>query len=922
MISITRRSLRLDLLGLVVLRFCELALLGLVCVLLIAAALIQFYGRDLPNPSSLATHRPFETTRIYARDGQTVLYELFDAGQRTVVSLDDIPWSLKAATVATEDAGFFTNPGVDLRGIVRALYLNRDGQVLSGGSTITQQLVRNVLLPPEERNEQSYRRKIREALLAFRLSRQFSKDQILAMYLNEIYYGNMAYGVEAAAQSYFGHSARSLTLAEATLLAGLPQSPTTLNPLLHAAAAKQRQQVVLDLMVKAGYIERSQAEAAYAETIALRPAAVDIRYPHWVFYIRDLLERQYGPEMVYRGGLRVVTTLDPRLQDLVAKSAREQVATLAGRNAHNASVVVVDPASAQILAMVGSVDYNNAAIDGQVNVALAPRQPGSTLKPIVYAAALAADWTPATLIWDTPTDFGGGYRPQNYDNRFHGPQRLRMALAGSLNIPAVKTLQHVGINRFLDLAHAMGITTLQDRERYGLAVALGAGEVRLLDLTAAYTTFAHKGRYRPLVSLLRVSTGDGSALPLPGSDTAPEGTPVWGPRSEQIAYLITDILSDNSARAPIFGPTSVMRLKGDRPAAVKTGTSNDYKDSWAVGYTPDLVVGAWVGNSDNTPMEEVAGANGAGSIWREIMEAAHAGKPPESFARPEGIVERPICASTGYAAGNCKDKVAERFLADLVPGQDDSGYVTVTVGGDGSCLATDATPLNERRSAVFLRPPPDAQEWAQSASIPRPPTAPCPPPGQPTGVASMRAPTAVAAITSPAAGSEVGGSVTIRGSAAGQYQLMFGAGAAPQSWSAIASGVGGVADGLLGMWPTDRLSPGAYTLRLVVALPGSPEQETRVPVHVDHTAVTVRLIQPAPDSVVRQGMPVFLAAEASGPAVRVEFLVDDQVLGGGDGNNATVTWTAAGSGRHTLTAVAIGPAGARVRSQPVVIKVE
>jgi len=375
--------------GLVVLRLCEGVVAALMVLAVVGTSLYQYYSRDLPEPRTLATHRPFETTRIYARDGTTLLYELFDGGQRTVIPLADVPWSLKAATVAVEDAEFFTNPGVDLRGIVRALYLNREGEVLSGGSTITQQLVRNVLLPPEERAEQSYRRKIREAILALRLSRQFSKDQVLAMYLNEIYYGNMAYGIEAAAQSYFGHGARTLSLPEAALLAGLPQSPTSLNPLLDPQAAKARQKVVLDLMVKQGYIDAQQAAAAYAQTIALRPSAVDIRYPHWVFYVRDMLERQFGPELVYRGGLRVVTTLDPALQDLATQTAREQIAALAERNAHTAAVVVMDPASAEILAMVGSVDYHNAAIDGQVNVALAPRQPGSALTPLVYAAALA-----------------------------------------------------------------------------------------------------------------------------------------------------------------------------------------------------------------------------------------------------------------------------------------------------------------------------------------------------------------------------------------------------------------------------------------------------------------------------------------------------------------------------------------------------
>ena len=909
----------LQLVGLVALRLCEAVVAALVVLAVVGTALYQYYSRDLPEPGALATHRPFETTRIYARDGTTLLYELFDGGQRTVIPLADVPWALKAATVAVEDAGFFTNPGVDLRGIVRAFYLNREGEVLSGGSTITQQLVRNVLLPPEERAEQSYRRKIREAILALHLSRQFSKDQVLAMYLNEIYYGNMAYGVEAAAQSYFGRGARTLNLPEAALLAGLPQSPTTLNPLLDPQAAKARQRIVLDLMVKQGYIDEQQALAAYAQPIALSPSAVDIHHPHWVFYVRDLLERQFGPELVYRGGLRVVTTLDPALQELATQTAREQIAALAERNAHNAAVVVVDPASAEILAMVGSVDYNNTAIDGQVNVALAPRQPGSALKPLVYAAALDRGWTPATIIWDTPTDFGGGYKPQNYDNTFHGPQRLRMALAGSLNIPAVKALEYVGLPSFLDMAHAMGITTLQEREKYGLAVALGAGEVRLLDLANTYATFANGGRAREPVALLRVTTGRGETLL---SAEPSRGKPVWGARSQQIAYLITDILSDNDARAPIFGPNSVMRLDGDRPAAVKTGTSNDFKDSWAVGYTPDLVVGTWVGNTDNTPMAEVAGANGAGQIWRAIMEQTHAGKPVQPFERPEGIVEASICAADGRPADGCSDQVTEVFLIEMPPGSDQTQYVTVTVGGDGNCLATDATPLEQRRSAVFLRPPADVNNWTPPAGMRMVPQTPCPPPGAAGSAIATGTPGQVATITSPASGERVGASVTVRGSAAGMYDLMYGTGGAPENWTTIVSGVGEIRDGLLGVWNTAGLPGGEYTLRLVVSLPGSPAQEARVSATIDNAALSVRLLQPAPDTAVQQGDQLTLEAEASGPVVHIEWRVDDQIVGGRDGSSAAINWTGSGPGRHTIVAVAVDASGNRAQSQPIVVRVE
>ncbi|MBV9789173.1 MAG: penicillin-binding protein, partial [Chloroflexi bacterium] len=632
-----RHGSAFSVLGLIFLRLCEAALLGVLAGGVVGLALYRYYSRDLPDPSQLATHRPFETTRIYARDGQTLLYEVFDDGQRTVVPLDQVPWAVKAATIAVEDAQFFENPGVDLRGIVRALWLNRGGEIQSGASTITQQVARNVLLSPEERVDQSYSRKIREAILAFHLSRQYSKEQVLSFYLNEVYYGNMAYGIEAAAQSYFSKPAHDLNLAEASLLAGLVQSPSELNPFNNPEAAKARQKIVLDLMARQGRVTREQADAAFAQPLTLRPSSVNIRSPHWVFYVLDQLEQEYGADLLRRGGLRVVTTLDPAIQQIAEEAARNRIAELQVQNATNAAVVVIDPKTSEILAMVGSVDYNNAAIDGQVNVTTAARQPGSALKPIVYATAMMQPngWNPATVIWDVPLNVNG-YQPMNYDSRFHGPQRLRLALANSFNIPAVKALQFVGVDAFLDLAHAMGITTLQDRDLYGLAVALGAGEVKLIDLTTAYTTFANNGYARPSVSILRVATNHGEVL---YSYKPPTGNQVLGPYGDAIAYLISSILSDNDARTPMFGPNSVMRLKDDRPAAVKTGTSNDFKDSWAVGYTPDLVVGVWVGNSNNTPMDEVAGSNGGGAIWREIMERTHEGKTPEEFERPSNVKE-------------------------------------------------------------------------------------------------------------------------------------------------------------------------------------------------------------------------------------------------------------------------------------------
>jgi 1A family penicillin-binding protein len=903
----------LGIVGMLILRLCELALLGLLISGVVGFAVYRYFSRNLPDPAQLATHRPFETTRIYARDGQTLLYELFDAGQRIVVPLEQVPWALKAATIAVEDANFYANPGVDIRGIVRALYLNRQGTIRSGASTITQQVARNILLTPEERSEQSYSRKLREAILAYQMSRSFSKDQILSFYLNEVYYGNMAYGVEAAAQGYFGKATRDLTLPEASMLAGLVQSPTDLNPLINPDGAKERQRIVLDLMVKQTMLSREQADAAFAAPLQLRPSQTDIRAAHFVFHVRDQLEQQYGAEMLRRGGLRVVTTLDPAMQGMAEQAASKHIAELQKRNAHNASIVVIEPKTSEVLAMVGSVDYNNAAIDGQVNVALAPRQPGSALKPIVYAASMINGWTPATVIWDVPLDVNG-YKPMNYDRKFHGPQRLRYALANSFNIPAVKALQHTGIDAFIDLAHNMGITTLQERDTYGLAVALGAGEVKLLDLTTAYSTFANSGYARPAVSILRVSTNRGEVLE---SYDPPQGTQVLGPSGPGIAYLISDILSDNDARTPMFGPESVMRLSDDRPAAVKTGTSNDYKDSWAVGYTPELVVGVWVGNTDNSPMQEVAGANGAGTIWRDIMEQAHDGKPPLPFERPASVEEVKICPSTGLATAGCADEIVERFLKGSAPQPKAGQTITVTVGGDGSCLATDLTPISERREQTFLLPPPEARDW----SGPQPPTQPCVAAPSADGTTTPVGPDVVAAIDAPAAGATLGSTISVTGSAAGYYTLSYGSGEKPSSWSEIASGFGGVSHGLLGTWDTDSLQSGVYTLRLEVSLPGNPTQTVTTTVRIDHQRVSARLVLPAPDSKVSSGTTVQLLAETSGSVRRVEFVVDGQVVGSTE-QGSSWSWLASGTGRHTLEVAAVDADGKRVVSAPVSVLVE
>jgi penicillin-binding protein 1C len=816
--------------------FLRLALAAVKLTLLVALIgvagamwLYYRYGSDLPDPQRIAEHRSFETTRIYARDGSTLLYELVgpQAGRRTPVAFEQIPQILKDATIAVEDADFYSNPGVDLRGIVRAALQNyQSGEIVSGASTITMQLVRNILLNPEERGERSYERKLREAILAFRVSREYGKDQILNIYLNENYYGAQAYGVEAAAQAYFSKHVWELSPAEATLIAGLPQSPTTYNPFSDFAAAKARQRVTLGLMAQHGFLSRAEADRIYAQPVTLSPPRSDLIAPHFVFYVRDLLERRYGPDLLYRAGLRVVTSIDLGWQAEAQRIAQEQIAGLRERNASNAAVVMLAP-DGQILAMVGSVDYN--APDGQVNVALAPRQPGSALKPFVYAAALQRGWTPATVIWDTPSQWvnadGVVYEPQNYDNAFHGPLRLRMTLANSLNIPAVKAMEHVGVENFVEQMSRLGVTTFDDPSRYGLAMALGSNEVRLLELTGAYNAL-RGGRFIPPVAVIKVTNSRGEVL----ERWQPErGAPAFGPQSEQIAYLIGDILSDNQARRFMFGANNVMELP-DVIAAAKTGTSNDFRDSWAMGLSTDVTVGVWVGNNDSSPMAEVAGANGAGQIWRELMLRYHMGRPPTPFPRPAGVEEIPVCADTGGRAGpGCPRPISELFVAGTGPTNVDVAYQTVRVGGDGSCLAASYTPAAEVREVQFPLYPPEFRDWA-ARNAPQPPTEPCPPP---------QAPAEALAVLNPigASGTISATQVFVSGAARGPYTLEVGGGAAPEQWQAVAQSSIAVEGGLLGVWSTAGLAPGDYTLRLRVVTPEGFAVTTQQ---------TVRLEPPAP----------------------------------------------------------------------------
>ena len=679
------------------------AFAGVILVILgISFALYQYsaIAATLPNVDDLRERASqFETTRILDANGN-LLYEILDpnAGRRTYVSIEDISPMMLAATISIEDKEFYENPGFNPLAIFRAFYQNiTSGEVISGASTVTQQLARILLLSPEEAKEISYLRKVREAILAAEITRRYSKDDILELYLNEIYFGNLAYGVQAAAETYFGTSASELDLSQASFIAGLPQAPSVYDVYTNREATLIRQQQVLSAMndrsneVGCIYVS-NQVEKVCIDLEAAANAAltmidyefqipdVNIRFPHWVHYIRSLLEEQFDPQTIYRSGFTVYTSLDAELQELAQEIVSRYVEGLNDRQAGNGALVAIRPSDGAILAMVGSADFYEESIDGQVNMALAPRQPGSSIKPLTYVLAFENGWTPSTLLWDVesefppsgdPNDQRDAYIPKNYDNRFHGPVTVRSAIANSYNIPAVKALDFVGIyddeqteeiEGFVAFAHRIGISDLNEPD-YGLSLTLGGGEVKLLDLTNAYAIFANQGSSVIPTAILKIVDHNG--------ETVFEASVV---EEEQVirkehAFLMSSILSDTQARIPSFGTNSILNLPF--PAAAKTGTTDDFRDSWTLGFTPSIAVGVWVGNADFTPMDEVSGLRGAAPIWAEYMQAASAivaSNENQSFTRPEGIVEKIICSISGAEPSEwCTSERREFFAFDQLP---------------------------------------------------------------------------------------------------------------------------------------------------------------------------------------------------------------------------------------------------------------
>lgn len=628
-------------------------LLGLASGTLVVAGIVSVWAASLkiPDIRTIEERKVTQSTKIYDRTGDVLLMDLEENITRTVVPITDISIHIRNATVAIEDAEFYEHRGVKPTAILRAILTNISrGQLLGGqgGSTITQQVVKNSILTTDK----TLTRKVKEWVLAIKLEQAFTKDKILELYLNESPYGGPIYGIEEASRTFFAKSARDITLQEAAYLAAIPQAPTYYSPYgNHLEALEVRKNIVLDRMLELDFITETEYTDAKNAVVTFAPQAVSgIRAPHFVFYVRELLEKEYGPRMLEESGWRIITTLDADLQgkaeEIVKRYALENEEKF---NAENAALVAIDPKTGDILTMVGSRDYFDKSIEGAYNIAVANRQPGSAFKPFVYAQSFVEGYAPETVVFDVATQFSTFcgisdlsseapcYSPENYDNVYRGPVSLREALAQSINVPAVKTLYLVGIDDAIRLARSMGITTLEDRERYGLTLVLGGGEVKLIDLVSAYGVFANMGTKHKHRAILRIEDKDNNVVRE--YLQSPEKV-----LDENVALTVSDVLSDNVARTPAFGATSALYFPG-RHVAAKTGTTNDYRDAWIVGYTPTVAVGAWAGNNDNSPMEKRVAGFIVAPMWHEFMEYALTRVPDEPFAEARPLTnpsDKPI----------------------------------------------------------------------------------------------------------------------------------------------------------------------------------------------------------------------------------------------------------------------------------------
>lgn len=652
---------------------------GVAIVLLLFAVWAK---KELPSPKMLTDGVYPESSRIFDRNG-VMLYEIYADKRRVPVGLNQIPKSVIEATLAIEDANFWHHPGFDLRGIFRAAYKTLSGKRVEGGSTITQQLVKNALLTPER----TIYRKIKEMVLTIATELTYSKEQILEMYLNQTPYGGTMWGIEAAANGIFNKPAKELTVAESALIAGLPGSPTRYSPFAHPEAAKNRQKLVLARMVETKALTQEQAKKVEAQPLNYYVSKTGIKAPHFVFYVKDQLEEKYGPAKVSQGGLRVKTSLDFKIQQIAEATVSAELAKLSKMRVSNGAAVVTNPNTGEILAMVGSKDYFATDIDGKYNVTTALRQPGSSIKPINYAIAIEmGKITPASIFIDQPTCFKvtgqKPYCPTNYGNRYFGIQSTRNSLANSLNIAAVKTLELVGLKTFIASASAFGINSFTNPDNYGLSLTLGGGEVKMTEMAQAFGVLANGGLRQELVGILEIKDNQGKEVykfrPEPGNRVI----------SRETSYIMSQILSDDGARSMVFGRGSMLVIKGHPEVSVKTGTTNDMKDNWTIGYTPDLVVTVWVGNNNNTKMGGlVSGTTGAAPIFNRIMTQLLADRPIRKNSPPPGVKTMAVCNLTGMLPTEAGCEMHnEIFKNDYLPSRGGISKQNVIINKDTGAL--------------------------------------------------------------------------------------------------------------------------------------------------------------------------------------------------------------------------------------------
>ncbi|MBI2430450.1 MAG: transglycosylase domain-containing protein [Candidatus Levybacteria bacterium] len=703
------RSSNLFLVG----NFTKLAFFGTIGFVLFLVILFFWYSRDLPTPGKLSASNLSQSTKIFDRN-EVLLYDIFEDQNRTYVELKEIPKSLQQATIAIEDKDFYTNQGFSPMAYLRvakdALLFRR----VTGGSTLTQQLVKNTLLT----SERTLPRKIKELILAIQVDKKYSKDQILELYLNIAPYGGTMVGVEAASEGYFGKKAKDLTLVESAILAGFPQLPSYYSPYgYNKKAYINRTKDVLRRMQEDGYITKKQENDAVKslDKVEFLAKSHAIKAPHFSFYVKDLLIKKFGENIVEQGGLQVTTTLDYKLQEKAEEIVKEEVEAAASLKVGNGASIVLSPKNGEILAMVGSKDFfatesgtlKKAPFDGQFNVVTqALRQPGSSIKPINYAAALAKGFTASTLIMDTKTVFPNqgekDYTPVNYDGKYHGPVQVRFTLGSSLNIPAVKMLAMVGVKNMLTTAYNMGITTFaptdENINRFGLSVTLGGGEVRMLEMASSYSAFANGGYRVEPISILKVTDRKGKVL-FEQKEVSPKRV-----LSEEVAFIISHILFDNNARLITFGENSYLNIRG-REIAVKTGTTDDKRDNWTIGWTPNVLVATWVGNNDNSPMGNVAsGVTGAAPIWRRIILEALRGRSNEDFEQPKNVTAVTIDALGGGLPVDGQKTRAEFYIKGTEPQGAASIYKELKVSKeDKNKLASDSEiAKNEYETRKFI----------------------------------------------------------------------------------------------------------------------------------------------------------------------------------------------------------------------------